>query len=63
MPQTIHHVEPNKTGGWRVKKAGAKRATRHFATKKDAEVFGRQVSFNQKTELVIHRRDGSVQQE
>lgn len=57
MNRSTHHVMPNARGGWSVHKGGSQRANRHFATKKDAEAFGRRVSFNQKTLLVIHRED------
>ena len=56
-----HHVVPDPQGSWNVKKGGASRASGHFNTKKDAERFGRQVSRNQGTELIIHGRDGKIQ--
>ncbi|MGM0986103.1 MAG: DUF2188 domain-containing protein [Pseudomonadota bacterium] len=59
MNRSTHHVEPNGRGGWRVQKSGSRRASRHFATKKAAEAYRRQVSFNQKTLLVIHRVEGA----
>jgi hypothetical protein len=34
-PET-HHVVPNPTGGWDVKRGGAKRASGHFDTKREA---------------------------
>ncbi|PKM65450.1 MAG: hypothetical protein CVU95_15430 [Firmicutes bacterium HGW-Firmicutes-2] len=55
------HVVPNTSGGWSVKKGGATKATKTFSTKKEAEVFGRQVAKNQKSELVIHNKDGRIQ--
>ncbi|WFM73098.1 DUF2188 domain-containing protein [Halomonas sp. CKK8] len=59
MNRSTHHVVPNAKGGWSVQRSGSGRATRHFATKKAAEAYGRKVSFNQKTILVIHREDGT----
>lgn len=59
MPATTHHVSPNPKGGWSVHRRGSQRATRHFATKKAAETFGRVVSFHQQTVLIIHHEDGS----
>jgi len=56
-----HHVVPNPHGGWDVKKSNSKRASRHFPTKKEAEEWGRKVSKNQGTELVIHRKNGIIQ--
>lgn len=60
MPSTTHHVIPNPKGGWSVHRRGGQRASRHFATKKAAEAYGRQVSFNQQTVLIVHHADGSV---
>ncbi|SEK29303.1 DUF2188 domain-containing protein [Halomonas daqiaonensis] len=59
MNRTTHHVVPNAKGGWDVHRGGSRRASRHFATKTAAEAYGRQVSFNQKTVLVVHREDGT----
>ncbi len=56
-----HHVVPNPDGGWDVKRGGANRASGHFDTKKDAVDTARQISINQRTELVIHRQDGTIQ--
>ena len=56
-----HHVVPNPDGGWDVKRSGASRASRHFDTKADAVDAGREISRNQRTEFVIHRRDGTFQ--
>ncbi|MCP4522148.1 MAG: DUF2188 domain-containing protein [Cytophagales bacterium] len=55
------HVVPNKNGGWDSKKGGAKKASKHFETKKEAEDYSRDLSRKQKTELVIHRKDGTIQ--
>lgn len=56
-----HHVVPSPDGGWVVRKGGAKRASKHFEIKKDAEKWGRDVSRNQGTEFVIHKKDGTIQ--
>lgn len=61
MPRRTHHVVPNSSGGWDVKKGGAERASGHFDTKREAEIAGRQISQNQSTEFVIHGRDGVIQ--
>ncbi|WP_407557878.1 DUF2188 domain-containing protein [Winogradskyella sp. 4-2091] len=55
------HVVPNSDGGWDSKKGGAKRASKHFETKKDAVDYSRALSKKQKTELVIHKKDGKIQ--
>jgi len=56
-----HHIVHNPAGGWNVKRSGASRASRHFDTKAEAIAAGREISRSQRTELVIHRRDGTIQ--
>ncbi|PQJ69622.1 DUF2188 domain-containing protein [Polaribacter butkevichii] len=55
------HVVPNQDGGWDSKKGGAKRASKNFETKKEAVDYSRELSKKQKTELVIHKKDGKIQ--
>lgn len=62
MPAKGHNVQPNKSGGWDVKKDGAKRASKHFENKDDAIDYGRDVSKNQGTELRIKGKDNKIQQ-
>ena len=47
-------------GGWNVIRAGAKRATRSFATQKEAIEYGRSISKSHATELVIHDENGRL---
>lgn len=54
------HVVPSKSGGWNVKGAGNSKATKHFDTKQSAIDYGRQTNRNQKSELVIHNKDGRI---
>jgi len=54
------HVVPNKDGGWDIKQSGAKRSSGHFDRKSDAEKRGREISKNQKTEFVVHTKDGKI---
>ena len=62
MARKTHHVVPNSSGdGWAVKRGGASRASKLFDTKKEAEQTGREISRNQKTEFVIHGKDGKIQ--
>lgn len=56
-----HHVVKSPDGGWDVKKGGSLRKSGNFRTKKEAENFGRQVSRNQKSELIVHGKDGKIQ--
>ena len=55
------HVVPNPDGGWDSKKGGAKRASKHFDTKKECEDYSREKSRSDKSELVIHGKDGKIQ--
>lgn len=52
---------PSLDGGWVVKKGGSLRATRHFETKSEAETWGRKLSTQQGSVLVIHKRDGTIE--
>ena len=61
MVRNSHHVVPDPKGGWSVKRGGAVRASRHFERKSEAESWGRKVSTEQGSELVIHKKDGTVQ--
>lgn len=62
MSRKTHHVVPNSQGGWDVKKGGSSRASLHTDNKQDAIDAGRKISQNQKTEFVIHNRDGRISQ-
>lgn len=57
-----HHVVPNPNGGWDVRKSGGERASVHTDTKQEAINRGREISQNQKTEFVIHKKDGTIGQ-
>lgn len=61
MARKTHHILPNQEGGWKLKAGGADRATKIFPTKKEAEDYGRKVSQNQKSEFIIHGKDGKIQ--
>jgi hypothetical protein len=63
MSRKTHHVVPSGSdGGWDVKKGGAERASKHFDVKAQAIDYARQVSNNQHSELLIHGKDGRIQQ-
>lgn len=61
MARKTHHVVPDKDGGWNVKKGGSQRASKHFDKKTDAEKWATEVAKNQNSELVIHKKDGTIQ--
>ena len=54
MARKTHHVVHSPSGGWNVKRGGAKRASGHYATKQEAINAGRRMSRNQRTEFLIH---------
>lgn len=57
-----HHIVLTINGEWGVKRAGADRASRVFPTQAAAISWGRQQSIRDRTELVIHGRDGMVRE-
>ena len=60
MARKERHVVPNKDG-WGSKKSGASKSSKNFATKKEAEKWSRQKSREEGSELVIHKKDGTIQ--
>ena len=56
------HVTPHPNGGWQVKGAGNSRATVRTATQKEAIQIAREISKNQKSEMVIHRTNGQIRE-
>ena len=55
-----HHIVRNPDGGWSVKKGGAFKASGTYKTQGEAISYGRRISKNQSTELIIHGRDGRI---
>lgn len=62
MARKEHHVVPNANGGWDVKKSNSERASAHTETKAEAIMVAREISRNQKSELIIHNKDGKISQ-
>lgn len=54
------HVVPHPDG-WAVKREGAERASSVHERKADAEEAGRDLARKDEVELVIHGRDGKIQ--
>jgi hypothetical protein len=62
MSRKTHHVVPNgDKGGWNIKKGGGQRSIKHFDRKQDAVKHAREISKNQDSELIIHKKDGTIQ--
>ena len=55
------HVVPNSTGGWAVQREHSERATAILPTKQQAVDRAREIAANQGVELVIHTKDGRIQ--
>ncbi len=56
-----YHVRPRQSGDWEIRKSGGERASRVLPTKQDAERAGREIAKKQGAELIIHRKDGSIE--
>ena len=60
MVRDTHRIMPHEDG-WQVKRDGGKRASHVTGTKAEAEKLGREISRNQDTELIVTRKDGSIE--
>ncbi|WP_304970433.1 DUF2188 domain-containing protein [Romboutsia ilealis] len=54
------HVVFNSNGGWDIKGENNTKATKHTETKKEAIDIAREIAKNQKSELVIHNKNGQI---
>lgn len=55
------HVLPNQ-GNWRVQTDGSKKAYRTTSTQKEAIEIAKQVAKNNKSELLIHGKNGQIRE-
>ncbi|MBA3537305.1 MAG: DUF2188 domain-containing protein [Tatlockia sp.] len=55
-----HHVLPHSGGGWDIRRSKGLKASRHFLTQKEAIDAARAISLHQKTELIIHKKNGQI---
>ena len=60
MSKKAQHIVPHGDD-WGVRKEGSERLTKITPTKREAEEIGRRIAENQKTELIIHKKDGTIQ--
>jgi hypothetical protein len=59
-----YHVSRKSGGGWKVKGAGAKRASSTHRTQRAAQKAARRLAKKQpKGQVVIHRRNGKIRTE
>lgn len=61
MSRKERHVVPNPGGGWDSKRENAERASKHFEKKEDAMSWSREKSKTENSELIPHRKDGTIQ--
>lgn len=54
-------VSPHPDGGWQVKLEGAKKATKRFDTKAEAEKYAKVLADNQGTSVMRQKKDGKLQ--
>lgn len=54
------HVTPRPEGGWQVIGAGNERATKRTNTQQEAIDIARKIARGQKSELVIHGKNGRI---
>jgi hemerythrin superfamily protein len=61
--RTTYHVTPDPQGGWRAAKEGASRALIRGDNKSEVVSRARQAARGQKGQLLVHGRDGRIQEE
>jgi len=49
------------TDGWAVRRESSDRASKVFPRKEDAQDFGRSMAQRDRVELIVQRRDGTIQ--
>ena len=54
------HVTKHPSGGWQVRGAGNLRATKRTSTQAEARSIARSIAVNQKSEVVVHGRNGRI---
>lgn len=56
------HVTKHPKGGWQVKGAGNSRATARTETQAEAYRIARKIAINQKSEVIIHGKNGQIRE-
>lgn len=59
----VWHVLPTDDGGWRVKREGARRASGVHETKQAATQAAKELARKREGTVILHRTDGSFQEE
>lgn len=60
--QKNQHVTMSKDGKWAVKSSGASKASKLFSRKADAVAYGKNKAKSNKTDLIIHSKDGMIKE-
>jgi hypothetical protein len=61
MMDKDYHVIAGMNGGWKVIRRGSSRAAKTFKTQDEAIDYGKAISHNHRTDLIIHGPDGRLQ--
>lgn len=59
MSRKNQHIVPH-SGGWAVRGEGNRRVTSTFPTQREAIDAGRNIAENQRSELLVHGRNGQI---
>jgi len=62
MAMNDYHVIAGVNGGWRVIRRGSSRAAKKFKTQAEAIKYGQVISRNRHVELIVHDRNGRLQE-
>lgn len=60
MAKKNQHVVPTGDGNWGVRGEGNSKVTKKTPTQSEAIDVARDIAKNQKSEVVIHRKDGKI---
>lgn len=59
MAKKAVHITPSGNN-WKVRTAGSERAVKITSTQSEAIQVGRRIAINQKSELIVHRANGTI---
>lgn len=62
MSKKDQHVVPSTSGGWAVRRTGSERASKTFSTQAEAIKHARGVAKKEKSELYVHKKDGTIRE-
>jgi hypothetical protein len=60
--RTTHVVPAARGGGWTVRRGGSDQGSKRFERKSDAVEWARERSRTHGADLVIHKKDGTIQE-